>query len=91
MNSSRQITPSQRSLILVFIIISISVFAAGFLYYLYQKNTLLNEKQRELSAISDLKIRQISQWRIDRIGNGIFLGENILMVESFTDFFKQQI
>jgi len=48
----------------------------------------LTEKQQELSAISYLKIRQITQWRLERINDGKFLGENILLVREFSEFLK---
>jgi PAS domain S-box-containing protein len=60
----------------------------GFFYYNYQKKSLLNEKQLELSAISYLKIRQITQWRMGQINNGTFLGENILLVKKHSDYLK---
>jgi PAS domain S-box-containing protein len=88
MNSQRQIPPTPWSMFVLFIIISISVIIVGFLFYNYQKKTLLSEKQLELSAISDLKIRQITQWRLERMGDGEFLGENILMVRKFSEFLQ---
>jgi len=54
--------------------------------YYYQKKTLLSEKQLELSTISDLKIRQITQWRKERVGDGEFLRENRLMVKMISRF-----
>jgi len=88
MDSKRQIPPDQKPLVFLFIIVSICVIAVGVWYYSSQKSALIKEKQVELSAISDLKIRQISQWRIERIGDGSFLGENVLMVNNFTEFIR---
>jgi PAS domain S-box-containing protein len=89
MNSQRQKPLTPWSLIILFFVISISVLAAGFLYYRFQKKTLLSEKQLELSAINDLKIRQITQWRIDRIGHGTFIGENILLIRKYSEFLNR--
>jgi PAS domain S-box-containing protein len=61
---------------------------SGFIYYNYQKENLLTEKQVELSEISNLKIRQISQWRLERIGDGSFLGENLLLVKKISEYLK---
>jgi PAS domain S-box-containing protein len=88
MITQRHRPPTPWALIALFFVISISVIAVGFLYHNNQKKTLLSEKQLELSAISDLKIRQISQWRGERIGDGAFLGENILMVRKFSELLK---
>jgi PAS domain S-box-containing protein len=88
MDSKRQIPPTQWPLVILFILISISVILAGIIYYNIQKRALLNEKQLELSAITDLKIKQITQWRLERIGDGGFLGNNLILVNKFSEFIK---
>jgi len=88
MESKRQEPPDQKPLIILFIIITICVVSVGIWYYSSQKNTLINKKQMELSAIADLKIRQISQWRLERIGDGSFLGENFVLQDRFFDFLQ---
>jgi len=88
MELKRQEPPDQNPIIILFIIITICVVVVGLLYYSIQKNALINEKQQELSAIADLKIRQISQWRLERLGDGTFVGENILMMDRFSDFLQ---
>ena len=80
MITQRQNPPTPWPLLVLFIVITISAIIFGFIYYNYQKKNLLTEKQIELSAIADLKIRQITQWRLDRLGNANFLGENTLLV-----------
>ena len=89
MNLQKQKPPTPWPLIVLFFVISFSVIVVGFLYYNYQKNNLLSEKQLELSAISDLKIRQITQWRLERKGDGQFLGDNILLVRKFSEFIQK--
>ncbi|MCX6254995.1 MAG: hypothetical protein NTV31_11040 [Bacteroidia bacterium] len=89
MNSQRQKSPTPWPLIVLFFVIFIGVIVVGFLYYNNQKKTLLSEKQLELSAISQLKIRQITQWRLERLGDGGFLGGNILMVKKFSEFLQE--
>jgi PAS domain S-box-containing protein len=88
MNSQRQKQPTPWLLIIPFFAISFTVIVAGYLYFNYQRDTLLNEKQNELSAISDLKIRQITQWRLERLGDAGFLSKNTLMVRAFLDFLE---
>jgi hypothetical protein len=80
--------PSSWPLLVLFFIITISSIIIGIIYYNYQKKNLLTEKQLELSEISYLKIKQITQWRIERINDGIFLGENILLVRKFSEYLK---
>jgi PAS domain S-box-containing protein len=88
MNSRSQRTPSSWTLLVLFFVITIIVMLSGFIYYNYQKENLLTEKQVELSEISNLKIRQISQWRLERIGDGSFLGENLLLVKKISEYLK---
>jgi PAS domain S-box-containing protein len=81
-------SPASGIILILFFTITLIVILAGFLYYNYQKKNLLTEKQIELSAISDLKIRQISQWRLDRIGHGRFLSENIILLKKITEYLR---
>jgi PAS domain S-box-containing protein len=89
MKSQRQTPLIPWPLIILFFILSFSVIIVGFLYFRIQKNTLLSEKKLELSVINDLKIRQITQWRLDRISNGIFIGDNVLLVRRFIEIVQQ--
>ena len=84
----RQKPPARWPILVLFCVISISAIIISIVYYNYQKKALLTEKQQELSAISYLKIRQITQWRLERIGDGRFLGENSLFVRRFSEYLK---
>jgi PAS domain S-box-containing protein len=88
MTSQKQKPPAFLPLLALFFIITISTIVIGFIYYNYQEKNLLTEKQLELSAISYLKIRQITQWRLERIGDGRFLGDNLLLVRKFSEYLK---
>jgi PAS domain S-box-containing protein len=88
-DSNRQIPPTQWPLIILFIIISFSLVLAGVIYFKNQKQSLLNEKQLELSAITDLKIRHITQWRLERLGDGKFLGGNPILVRKFLELIQR--
>jgi PAS domain S-box-containing protein len=88
MNPLRHKPPAPWPLSVLFIIISISAIVAGIIYHNRQKNNLLSEKQLELSVIADLKIRQITQWRLERLNNAAFLGENNLILRKFSEYIK---
>ena len=88
MITQRKKPPAVWPLVVLFFIITVSAIVTGFVYYNYQKKALLTESQQELSAISYLKIRQITQWRFERIGDGKFLGDNLLLVRKFIEFLK---
>ena len=86
MITQRKKPPAVWPLVVLFFMITVSAIVTGFVYYNYQKKALLTESQQELSAISYLKIRQITQWRFERIGDGKFLGDNLLLVRKFIEF-----
>jgi PAS domain S-box-containing protein len=57
-------------------IISASSILLGYFYYKGQKARLVKAKNLELSAIADLKVSQIVQWRNERLWDAILIGEN---------------
>jgi PAS domain S-box-containing protein len=81
MISHRQKPAAPWLLVVLFIIIAASSILFGLFYYKGQKHRLLNDKEQELSAIADLKVRQIAQWRNERIRNAGLIGENIPLVK----------
>jgi PAS domain S-box-containing protein len=85
MNPQLQKPPKSWPLIFLFLIIMVSTAITGSIYYNYQKDNLLTEKIQELSSISDLKIRHITQWRFERLSDGKFLGENIMQAGKLSD------
>ena len=73
-------------LIVLFLILSASSIILGFLYYKSQKNRILRDKTLELSAIADLKVRQIAQWRNERADDARMIGENTPFVRLLYDY-----
>jgi hypothetical protein len=87
----RKRPPATWPLLSLFFAVAISAVIVGFIYYFYQKKNILKEKQAELSAISYLKIKQISQWRDERLGDAKFLGENNLLVRNFSEYLGKSV
>ncbi|MGD0341185.1 MAG: PAS domain S-box protein [Bacteroidales bacterium] len=88
MNSGkiRPVTPIP--LIILFLIISGCSILIGALYYNNQKNNILKTSLQELTSIADLKVRQLMQWRLERIGDGTFLSQNVTLIKQFSDFLR---
>jgi PAS domain S-box-containing protein len=76
-------------LIVLFFIISTGAIFAGFFYYQNQKNHLLTNRLQELSTIADLKVKQITQWRLERIADGTYLSQNASSIREFSDFLSR--
>jgi len=69
----------------IFLIILLPIgFYGRFLYRQLEKNSL-NERQRELMAISTLKVSQIEKWRNDQIKDGEIIVNNPF----FKDYLRQ--
>ncbi len=90
MSSSIKKTVTPWPLIVLFVILSTSSIVAGFLYYRILETHLLNETKEQLSAIADLKVRQIIQWRRERISDGIYLSGNIPHIRQFSRFLTEE-
>jgi PAS domain S-box-containing protein len=90
MNSGRIKPVNPIPLIVLFFIISAGAILIGELYYYSQKKNLLESSMHELSTITDLKVRQITQWRQERIGDGIFISQNLSLVREFSGFLKNK-
>jgi PAS domain S-box-containing protein len=80
--------PVTLPVLVFFLVIIITAVIVGIIYINSHKKNLLEEEKNELSSISYLKIREISQWRLERINDGTFLGENTLLVEKFAEYLK---
>jgi PAS domain S-box-containing protein len=75
-------------LIILFLIVALSSSLLGYLYYRSQKTRLLKDKVIEMSAIADLKVRQIAQWRNERIGDAVLLAENTPFINQIFDYLE---
>lgn len=76
-------------LIILFIIISAGSILLGYGYYASQKKRLLNDKKIELSAIADLKVRQIAQWRNERMEDSRMIGGNKPFLRQLHEYLRE--
>ncbi len=67
------------TLVAIFLLLSLGITLAGYLYYIEQKEHFKKEKGQELSAIADLKVNQIVNWRRERMGDAnLVLGNSMI-------------
>ncbi len=90
MRLQKQNPPFPWYMFILYFIVALVVITGGFLYYHFQKQNLLSESQNELSAIADLKIRQITQWRFERLGNAGFLRDNRQVADIVEDYLTEK-
>jgi len=77
-------------LILLFLALSTGELVVGLIYYKQQKEHILNETRQELSAIADLKVRQLTQWRDERINDGNLLKRNHSLISLFAEYTRSK-
>ena len=90
MNSYRHKPAFPWPLMVLFLIISATSIILGFLFYNNQKKGLMRDRQMELSGIADLKVRQIAQWRLERIGDGNFIKANVSLISQLSEYLNNR-
>ncbi len=72
--------------ILLFIVFTAVLSLIGYYYYQDRKEIIKSEKYNELTAITELKINQISGWRQERINDGKTILYNSIIDDQITEF-----
>jgi PAS domain S-box-containing protein len=86
MNSLRQRPATPWPLLILFAVISAGAILIGKFYYHNQEKHAFENSQQELSSVADLKVRQILQWRRERLSDGNYLSQNISLNRRLSDF-----
>ncbi len=90
MNSQKQKTAVPWPLVVLFLILSAASVVVGIIFYQSQKKDLLLNSTKELSAIADLKAKQIIQWRSERIADGSNFNQNTALMKQFYSFLNDR-
>ena len=70
----------------VYLVISTLVALCGYGYYAHHRHISIVEKEAELSAIADLKAREISQWRKERLADATSIYANAPIAHRVNDY-----
>ena len=73
---------TQSRLFILFLILALCIGIAGYVYYDFQKQQIKKNIQDELSAIADLKVNQIANWRNERIYDANSIAHNAIIVSA---------
>lgn len=77
-------------LLLIFIILAFGIVTSGYIAYLnYEKNYRAKAEQ-ELSAVAELKVDQLVQWRKERLGDANVFYKNIVFSGLAKRYFANQ-
>lgn len=77
---ARAATPGEaRRLVLVYALVCASLVGVGFIYAQSQKNSYREQVERELAAISELKVAELANWRAERVADATLLLRSTLV------------
>jgi two-component system sensor histidine kinase/response regulator len=74
---SRSALGTIRWVLLVFMLLVGGIGTAGYLSYRHQQEVIHKNIQNELSAVADLKLSQIVNWRNERLADGTCVSRNL--------------
>ncbi len=77
-------------LLLIFCCLSLGILLIGYIYYQHQVAHIKQDKQNDLAAIMDLKIRQIVNWRQERLGDATVILKDRLLALRIKDYFERK-
>ena len=73
-------------LLLVFILLATGILATGYLYAQYQQKQFRSRTEVELDTIANLRIREIKQWRQERLKDGLVFFKNAAFSETIRQY-----
>lgn len=76
-------------LILIFLILSLGIGIAGYMYYGYHRDHIKNATAKELSAIAELKTKEIFRWRKEHIGDASVILESPFLITNLQKFLQK--
>jgi PAS domain S-box-containing protein len=91
MKKEQKYSRSPSKLIILYILITIFVVILGIRYYFVQKEEIRNEKYYGLSVIADLKIKLITNWRSERIGDITAISKSKLFTSILKKWFENPV
>ena len=72
----------------VFALLLLGIGLVDYIFYRAQTNAIKEQAQQQLSAIADLKVQQITNWRKERLGDAEVLRENIFVRVAVADWLR---
>jgi PAS domain S-box-containing protein len=75
--------------LMIFALTAVCIVATGAIYYRAYRSRLLSESERQLSAIAELKVAELVQWRRERLGDANSVFKNASFTALVRRFLKQ--
>ncbi len=77
-------------LLLIFILLTASILIGAYFDYRNYEKNFRNKVEQQLSAIAELKVSQLSQWRKERLGDASIFYKNHVFSDLVKRYFKNQ-
>jgi PAS domain S-box-containing protein len=74
-----------------FLFLILTIIGLGYYYFMTQREEIKQKKHEELSAIAELKVGQITQWREERFSDAKDIYENLIVTRQVEAFIKAPI
>ncbi len=76
------------SMILFFLFLVSGIAVAVVLYYNGQEARIIKERESDITAVAELKVRQIVRWRLEREGDGMVIENNAAYARQAKAYFE---
>ncbi len=63
----------------IFLVLAAGIGAAGFIYFEHSRQQIVRAKQDELLTVAKLKVKEITWWRTERLGDATVLSKSPLL------------
>ena len=73
--------------LLIFVLLAVGIVATGIFYYRNYERQFRTEAEQQLTAIAELKVGELSQWRKERLGDATTLHYNPALTQLVRRFF----
>lgn len=86
----RYYIPKITHVIALFVLSSVLIGIAGYSYFINEEKNIRQQKQNEIKAITELKIKQISGWYLDELADAGIISKNSFLMEKVDDYLKNK-
>ncbi len=76
---------SNKALFVLFFVMAVVIISGGYYFYRSERNNIRKQKFDELSAIANLKIDQLTQWRTERLSDAEYFASNDVFIKNTSD------
>lgn len=80
---------SFKTLLIAFLVVVAMILVGGYYAYKAQVNSIIQNSYHDLEAVKNLKVKQIIDWRKERIGDAHSILANPLITDELMSYFKR--